>query len=161
MSNYSFDLKLKIVKHYLEGEESYVSLSKRYKVDGASIQAWVYSYRFHGVQGLEGGGKSFDGAFKLNVLNYIREHSMSYREAAAYFNIGCHKTIRKWNDLYQQHGIERLNTNIKGRPPMSKKKENESLEEEVKRLRAENAYLKKLRTLIQERDLSKKKSRSK
>jgi len=31
---------------------------------------------------------------------------------------------------------------------MSKKKENESLEKEVKRLRAENAYLKKLRTLI-------------
>jgi len=38
---------------------------------------------------------------------------MSYREAAAYFNIGYHKTIRKWNDLYQQRGIERLNTNIK------------------------------------------------
>ncbi|EPH93038.1 hypothetical protein D922_02241 [Enterococcus faecalis 06-MB-DW-09] len=37
----------------------------------------------------------------------------------------------------------------------------ESLEEEVIRLRAENAYLKKLETLIQEQDLSKKKSRIK
>ncbi|BDP97226.1 hypothetical protein EfmGK961_10420 [Enterococcus faecium] len=35
------------------------------------------------------------------------------------------------------------------------------LEEEVIRLRAENAYLKKLETLIQEQDLSKKKSRLK
>lgn len=42
-----------------------------------------------------------------------------------------------------------------------KKLKDESLEEEVICLRAENAYLKKLGTLIQEQDLSKKKSRFK
>lgn len=41
------------------------------------------------------------------------------------------------------------------------KSKNESLEKEVCRLRAENAYLKKLRSLVQKQDLSKKKSRSK
>lgn len=42
-----------------------------------------------------------------------------------------------------------------------KKLKEESFEEEVILLRAENAYLKKLGTLIQGQDLSKKKSRLK
>ncbi len=85
------------------------------------------------------------------------------------FNIGSNRTLSKWIEQYEEGGASSLERQKRGRKismnsklNIPKKLKDESLEEEVIRLRAENAYLKKkLETLIQEQDLSKKKSRLK
>lgn len=51
MSKYSFELKKKIVKEYLNGEGGYVYLSKKYGIPSiANIQKWVNNYKKFGEQ---------------------------------------------------------------------------------------------------------------
>jgi transposase len=93
----------------------------------------------------------------------MRENHHSSRKAAAKFNIATACTINRWARLYNEGGIIALRNKPRGRSAMSGKKKHpareatasypefRSVEEELEYLRAENAYLKKLRALIQER----------
>ena len=85
---------------------------------------------------------------------------LSYREAARQFEINDHNHVRYWERIYLEEGpeglyierIERRGRGSKGRPPKKLKAEiEEDLLAEVQRLRAENAYLKKLNALVAER----------
>ncbi len=66
------------------------------------------------------------------------------------FNIGSNRTLSKWIEQYEEGGASSLESQKRGRKismnsklNIPKKLKDESLEEEVIRLRAENAYLKK------------------
>ena len=101
---------------------------------------------------------SYSGEFKLSVLEYMHANHLSCNETATYFNISDNK-IAKWERIYYEEGIDALFKERRGRKSMSSKprkkeindKDKEDLIAEVQRLRAENAYLKKLRALVQER----------
>ncbi|BDP77806.1 hypothetical protein EfmAA242_20340 [Enterococcus faecium] len=130
------------------------------------VRHWVRIYNYHGWEGLVGGGKSYTTKFKLDVIEYMETNGLSIQETAKKFNIGSNRTLSKWIEQYEEGGASSLESQKRGRKismnsklNIPKKLKDESLEEEVIRLRAENAYLKKLETLIQEQDLSKKKSR--
>lgn len=168
VSKYTLDFKKKVVSDYLNNEGGYRYLGHKYQIDHTLVREWVKVYGYHGWSGLEGGSKSYTTSFKLSVIQYIHEHKLSNKEAAQKFNIGSHSTIRKWLDLYNENGASALENKKRGRPTNMKLDQSslngaskETLEKEVLRLRAENAYLKKLEALIQKQDLSKKKSRSK
>ncbi|MDS8854861.1 IS3 family transposase, partial [Streptococcus pneumoniae] len=82
----------------------------------------------------------------------------SFCETAAVFNIPSKTTIMKWKKVGDRNGVDALIPKKKGRPAMKEKpkktalpkESNETLEEEVERLRMENAYLKKLKALVKE-----------
>ncbi len=70
--------------------------------------------------------------------------------------------VAQWERIYLEEGpeglyIERRWRNSKGRPQKMDKKVEEDLISEVQRLRAENAYLKKLNALVSERVRQEKK----
>ena len=70
------------------------------------------------------------------------------------------KSVAAWERIYLEEGaeglyIERRGRKSTGRPPKIKK--DEDLIAEVQRLRAENAYLKKLNALVAERVRQEKK----
>ncbi|SMK09918.1 ISEnfa3, transposase [Enterococcus faecium] len=141
---------------------------KGYKINRTLVRHWVRIYNYHGWEGLVGGGKSYTTKFKLDVIEYMETNGLSIQETAKKFNIGSNRTLSKWIEQYEEGGASSLESQKRGRKismnsklNIPKKLKDESLEEEVIRLRAENAYLKKLETLIQEQDLSKKKSRLK
>ncbi len=101
----------------------------------------------------------YSGEFKQMVVETMRKEKLSYKETEQRFDIGGHRTVQKWERIYLEEGpeglyIERRGRSSKGgRPPKQLKPEvEEDLITEVQRLRAENAYLKKLRALILEEE---------
>ena len=107
--------------------------------------------------------KRCTGEFKQMVAEAIIRDKMSYREAAKQFEVSNHHLVADWERIYLMEGpeglyIERRGRGSKGRPTKFPKEVEEDLLKEVQRLRAENAYLKKLQALVleEERHQSKK-----
>ena len=81
---------------------------------------------------------------------------LSYKEAARQFGVSHDTVVANWERLYLAEGpeglyIERRGRGSKGHPTKFPKEVEEDLLAEVQRLRAENAYLKKLQALVLER----------
>ena len=106
--------------------------------------------------------KRYTPEFKIKVVETMREEKLSYRETAREFEISNHDIVAKWERIYLEEGkeglyIERRGRKSTGRPAKIKKEVEEDLIAEVQRLRAENAYLKKLNALVTERVRQEKK----
>lgn len=104
----------------------------------------------------------YTGEFKQMVVEDMRKGGLSYREVAEKFGIGNHSVVSKWERIYLEEGpeglyIERRGRKSIGRPRKLEKSVEEDLIAEVQRLRAENAYLKKLRALVTEEERKNKK----
>ena len=162
---YSTEVKLEIVEKYLKGKIGLKQLANEYHVcSKADIQKWVAAYEHHGVQGLCTVNYTYTGKFKVYVVEYMQNTGASIRQTAAYFNIPSPRTVASWQRIYNTEGKEALckerrgrankMNSKKGKKPQKSKKENEDVMEELKRLRMENEYLKKLNALVQERENS-------
>jgi len=109
--------------------------------------------------------KRYTGEFKQRVVETMMQEKLSYREAARQFDVSDHHRVASWERIYLEEGpeglyIERRGQGSKGRPPKKLKPEvEEDLLAEVQRLRAENAYLKKLNALVAERVRQEKKQK--
>lgn len=87
------------------------------------------------------------------------------REGAAWFNISNESVVRRWVNVYKDTGPEGLQNLKRGRARQVNKKDSappstgqdlgslspEELRAELRYLRAENAYLKKLKALVQQK----------
>ena len=106
--------------------------------------------------------KRYTGEFKQMVAEAVIKDKMSYREAARVFDVTNHHSVAEWERIYLAEGpdglyIERRGRGSKGRPTKFPKEVEEDLLKEVQRLRAENAYLKKLQALVLEEERHKSK----
>ena len=164
----STELKLEIVVRYQKGDVSAQGLAEQYHVSKSDVFKWNAAYSEHGVAGLCTTHGTYTGDFKVAVVEYMHKTGASLRQTAAYFNIPSRNSISKWERIYYEQGREALYRENRGRSKKmsdtkketAKKKDieqNEDLLAEVQRLRMENAYLKKLNALIQEREKSEKK----
>ncbi len=162
---YSDELKLEIVEKYFKENLSAKELAKIYYISSpADVQKWVAAYEHHGVRGLCTVNGSYSGSFKVFVVEYMHRTGASQRQTAAYFNIPSPPTVALWDRIYKTEGKDALceerrgrankMNSKKGKKPEKVKKENEDLLAELKRLRMENEYLKKLNALVQEREKS-------
>ena len=166
MSKYTKSFKLQIVKDYETIHLGFTSLSNQYGVPRSVIQKWVYDYRLHGSACFDKRSKNYSADFKLTVLKYMKQHSLSLVRTAALFNIPGASTVLKWQRLYDAGGASSLLSSKLGRPVMNQAKDKvdkapkdmtqEELLEEVLDLRAERDYLKKLEALIQQKKLAAK-----
>ncbi|BDP90946.1 transposase [Enterococcus faecium] len=168
MRKYTFVFKKKVVSDYLNNEGGYKYLAHKYQINRTLVRHWVRIYTIVCALVLSVHLLMRQTKFKLDVIEYMETNGLSIQETAKKFNIGSNRTLSKWIEQYEEGGASSLESQKRGRKismnsklNIPKKLKDESLEEEVIRLRAENAYLKKLETLIQEQDLSKKKSRLK
>ena len=103
--------------------------------------------------------KRYTPEFKIKVVETMHREKLSYRETARQFDIS-NSRVTAWERIYLEEGAdglyaERRGRKSTGRPPKIKKEED--LIAEVPRLRAENAYLKKLNALVAERVRQEKK----
>ena len=103
--------------------------------------------------------KRYTPEFKIKVVETMHREKLSYRETARQFDIP-NSRVTAWERIYLEEGAdglyaERRGRKSTGRPPKIKKEKD--LIAEVQRLRAENAYLKKLNALVAERVRQEKK----
>ncbi len=106
--------------------------------------------------------KKYTPEFKIMVVETMQKEGLSYSETSNRFEINSHNRVRQWERIYLEEGAEGLRIERRGRkstvrPPKLEKKVEEDLIAEVQRLRAENAYLKKLNALVAERVRQEKK----
>jgi len=102
--------------------------------------------------------------FKLEMVQIFKKQEYSYGEMAELYQVPK-TTMQRWVELHEKEGAQGFKIKHKGntngdRPkaiPKFEPKMQDSLEKENERLRAENAYLKKLNALVQERQLREKK----
>ena len=167
---YSDEFKLKVVLEYLEGKNGgFETLGKKYGVDHSQIRHWVHTYEANSIEGLSIVTRTYDGATKIYIVEYMHQNSLSLRQTAALYCVSSHSALSKWERIYYEEGKVALLEERRGRKHMSTKKpkdtkkknvnENEDLLAEVQHLRMENEYLKKLNALIQEREKSEQKKK--
>jgi transposase len=169
MAKFTAEDKLATVQRYLEGGESYASIGDSIGTSNSVVMNWVMQYQHHGIEAFKKSYTSYSAQFKLDVLNYMNNNGTSPNETAAIFNITSPALIRKWRILFETHGIDALELKKKGRPKMIKKTKKstpvegsvEALKAELERLRMENAYLKKLNALVQNKEALQSKTKHK
>ena len=167
MTKFTFETKIQSVQEYLGGHDSQKEIAERYGVNRQVLQQWIDLYRHHGEEGLWKRYTNYTAEFKMDVLTFMNDTGASFCETAAVFNIPSRTTIMKWKKVVDQNGVDALIPKKKGRPAMKEKpkktalpkESNETLEEEVERLRMENAYLKKLNALVKEKERSQRNSK--
>ncbi len=141
-----------------------------YGVDQRGLRSWVALYNQHGASSLAKRHTNYSVEFKLTVLKKILKENWSIQQVSAYFNIPSPSLIGFWLRLYNQGGVTALEPKPKGPRPMKrsskdiqtllKKPINELSHEEllqrVHYVEVENAYLKKLEALAQQKALANK-----
>jgi transposase len=164
MGIYSDQQKVAAAADYCGGCLGLKQVARRHGVNVASLRLWAAAYRVHGAAGVKTKRRKFYSAhFKLSVLQRMCDEDLSYRQVAALFNIRNRDMIALWQQAYEIGGFAALypHSGIR-KTAMAKQAETSGAEEpgdetrtrqelldELRQLRMENAYLKKLKALAQ------------
>ncbi len=104
-SKYSKELKLSIVKRYLNGEESTASLAREVNSDESVVWGWVKKYQAFGENTFNTSYKnaSYTKDFKEQVVLDYLNGGGSYNDLAIKYHIPSRETLRKWVNDYNSH----------------------------------------------------------
>lgn len=168
MLNHTLVFKLEIIQAYLNDEGGPKILSKKFKINHVTIRLWIENYRLHGVDGLKvkTSKQVYSPGFKFRAVQMIL-NGTSLHEVRRQLDISGRSILRNWLHQYKEHGKQGLMPKPKGLPRKMKKplksemgdvqedhkKTKEELLDEIAYLRAEVAYLKKRRALIQQQKI--------
>ena len=168
MSKLKREDKIEIYERIKNGE-TVVSLAKSFNVNKIIIHYLIKLIKKHGYDVL-GNGKNrfYSKEFKLQTINRIIANHESINSVAIDVGLASSGLLHNWLSKFKENGYNVIEKK-KGRKPksMTKPKKNnkilsekekiKQLEDEILYLKAENEYLKKLRALVQERELKEKK----
>jgi len=160
-SKYSYEQRLKAVLSVVEDYRSMQSVAAKIGASKQEVRRWVFLYKQFGKDGLTIKNGKYSLEFKLSVIRHMEENKLSYFKTAVIFGIPCDSVLQKWKRKYDEQGeICFIQKNLCRKKYMSSKKiklneknerTKEDMEGELLRLQVENAYLKKLQALVQER----------
>ena len=143
-------LRKQAVQMFEKGR-GYRLTAKRLGVSAATVREWQKMYRVIGKGGLLAMGVKrtrYDYETKVAAAAAVVDGGMSKPEAMMRFGIASATPLKQWCRLYRQGGAQALKPKPKGRPkglgvgavPPTREEE---LEERVRKLEAQVAYLKK------------------
>ena len=168
MAKYSFEFKKKVVNSYLNGEGSFKFIAKKYEIPACSnVEKWVRNYKNFGDEGLFRSRKNelYSFEYKLHVVELYLSSEISYQDLALQEGITNPCMITNWVNRFRAAGPDALRPHKKGRKKTLDKSKNtkivpleepsvdtsaehvKELEDELLKLRIENAFLKELRRL--------------
>ena len=170
MAKYSFEFKKKVVLEYLSGGGGRKYLTKKYGIKSyGQLKTWIKAYNTFGDEGLKRSrqNSSYSFEFKLRVIELYLSSEVSYQELALSQRINNPAMIAKWVNDFRVAGPDALRPKKKGRKKTLSQNDNrktktsssdertvdtsaehvKELEDELLKLRIENAFLKELRRL--------------
>jgi len=182
MAKYGYEFKKRAVMAYLNGEGGYGNLAKTYGISHQkSLEGWVHAYQAFGDDGLKRSrqNKVYSFEKKLSVVELYLSSEISYQDLAIQEGITNPSMIAKWVNRFRIAGPDGLRPHKKGRKktmdkPKAEKKSPKpveeaidtsaehvkELEDELLKLRIENAFLKELRRLRLEDEAKMRERRS-
>jgi transposase len=155
---HSLSEKLEVIKDYESGYGS-PSISKKRKIAVSLVKRWLRVYQSHGLEGLKKHPRiTISAEVKQQAVREIFEECLSFETVALKYHVSI-SAIYSWSQRVKKQGYASLLSIKPGRPnkfmgrPKKKQPETEleRLQEELRYLRAENALLKKLKALEEER----------
>ena len=168
MSKLTREDKIEIYERRKKGE-TISSLAKAFNIDRSKIKYLFALIKKHGYNILRNGkNRIYSKDFKLQTINRILINHESINSVAIDIGLTSSGILDNWLSKFKENGYNVVEKK-KGRKtkPMTKPKKNDKilsekekikqLEDEILYLKAENEYLKKLRALVQERELKEKK----
>jgi transposase len=168
MAKYSFEFKKQLVSEYLSGRIGGDSLARKYGINRSQLWLWINAYKKFGDKGLKRSQKKEKYSFekKLFVVELYLSSEISYQDLALQEGITNPSMITNWVNRFRISGPDALRPHKKGRTKtLDKSKINnksqeveektidtsaehvKELEDELLKLRIENAFLKELRRL--------------
>lgn len=166
MNRYSKQFKLSAINAFLERGSGFRYVAEQFQMDPTLLRRWVEAYQIHGAVSLQRRPRHFTPDFKLSVLQRLWSDQLSFRQAAVIFNLGNSTQVGIWQDQYYSGGFEALASGRKGayiampkppaKPPESAPVNDEDLSHaellvKLRKLQVENAVLKKLKELREEK----------
>ena len=140
---------------------SFASINVEYGINHSQLKVLWEKYQMYGKAGLQKSKKiKVDFALKKKIVLDIEENHLSLHAASLKYGASP-QILSVWLRMYREHGWAALRTvKRRGRPPgMGRPRKNskpltelERLRKEVQELRTENALLKKVRALVEERN---------
>ena len=182
MSKYSFEFKKKVVMSYLNGEGGFPTIAEKYNIPAwSNVKKWVRNYESLGDEGLMRSRKNllYSFEYRLGVVELYLSSELSYQELALREGILNPAIINKWVNDFRVAGPDALRPRKKGRKKaLNNPVDNtlskgimessvdtsaehvKELEDELLKLRIENAFLKELRRLRLEDEAKMRERRS-
>ena len=124
--------------------------ARKLGVSAATVREWQKMHHVIGRSGLLAMGVKhtrYDYETKVAAARAVVDGGMSKPEAMVHFGIASATPLKQWCRLYRQGGAQALKPKPKGRPKGSARAvpptREEELEERVRKLEAQVAYLKK------------------
>ncbi|MCE5173761.1 helix-turn-helix domain-containing protein [Paenibacillus profundus] len=156
--SYSAELKLQAVKDYIEGGLSQYQIIDKYKIASRTqLFNWIKEYNRHSsLKAYSGGakamtkGRSTTWQERIDIVQYCLAHQHDYHKTADHFQVS-YQQVYQWVKKFEDGGQDALKDG-RGRKKAPEelaeadrqKLEMKKMEYENERLRAENAFLKKL-----------------
>jgi transposase len=163
--SYSAELKNQAVKDYLSGELSQSQIIHKYKIASRTqLRNWIKKYNGHSsLKTYSGGakamtkGRSTTWQERLDIVLYCIGHQHDYQKTADQYKVS-YQQVYQWVKKYEDGGQDALQDGRGRRKTTEELTEADlqklamkKLEYENERLRAENAFLKKLQELERRR----------
>ena len=160
MSKLSYEEKIEIYNKRKEGK-TLKALQSKYGMTKHNIQYLVWLIDKHGFDILRTiKNKEYSRQFKENAINRVLINNEPIQTVAIDIGLLSDGMLHNWIKKYKENGYNIVERK-RGRstmPKVTKKKENETDKEKIKRLEEENLYLKaeleyskKLRAVVQAR----------
>ncbi|AJA23476.1 transposase [Bacillus cereus] len=163
---YSKELKLAAVNDYLSGHDSLNKIIQKYNISSTAVlRKWIKKYNSH--RELNDTGKGMTNSMtsrrkttleeRIQIVNYCIQHQKNYQLTAESYEVS-YQQVYQWVKKFEANGEDALQDK-RGRKKEEYeltaeekfKLEMKRLERENERLRAENAFLKKLEKLERRR----------
>ncbi len=162
MTKFNQSFKQQVIDFYLQHGKNRSLTRRHFQLAEITLKHWVNQFNHCGINGLAVLGKkqNYSPEFKLNVIQAVKNGKFSAGAACLHFGIANSGVVSQWLQAFERQGINGLIPKPKGRPtmkpkypkmPSKPKTREEELELENLRLRAENAILKKLQELNQQK----------
>ena len=162
MIKYSKQFKLSAIEAFLKRGRGFRHVANQFQIDPTLLRRWVVAYQHHDEDSFKRSRQHHSAEFKLTVLHRMLNEQLSQRAAAALFNLGNSSQLGRWQQQYYsgeltaQFSANKRSSRAMPKQPSKPDEAPATPDEElsvaqllrrIRKLEAENAYLKKLEEL--------------